>query len=50
MLLHGKNLKNKYVKKGIEKHNEKVIKKIFTRDMKQCADEKIKSGIKLTSG
>ena len=29
MLLHGKNLKNKYVKKGIEKHNEKVIKKDF---------------------
>ena len=34
MLLHEKNLKNKYVKKGIEKHNEKVVKKMFTRDMK----------------
>ena len=29
------------LKRGLKKHNEKVIKKIFTRDMKsECADEK----------
>jgi uncharacterized protein YeaO (DUF488 family) len=34
MLIHENNNKNKYVKIGIEKHNEKGVKKMFARDMK----------------